>query len=148
MDRTEIKVEATPHDVWAVLADANTFADWVVGCKEVRDVEGPWPAVGAKIHHTVGVGPATLDDTTSVIESEPDRRLVLRARARPAGIAGVHLTLDAVPGGTVVVMEEEIAEGAASHVPDAVTDTLLHPRNVECLRRLKRLSEDRARATG
>jgi hypothetical protein len=45
----------------------------------------------------------------------------------------------------VVVMEEEVLEGPASHVPDAVTDTLLHPRNVVSLRRLKRLAEERAR---
>ena len=142
MDSAEIDVAATPEQVWSVLADATTFADWVVGCKEIRDVEGPWPAVGSKIHHTVGAGPATLDDTTSVVESETNHRLVLRARARPAGIASVHLTIDARRGGgSVVLMEEEVAEGPASHVPDAVTDTLMHPRNVECLRRLKRLAE-------
>ena len=36
-------------------------------------------------------------------------------------------------------MEEEMAEGPASHVPDALTDPLLHQRNIESLQRLKQL---------
>ncbi len=145
MDRAEIEVDAAPADVWAVLADAETFAEWVVGCKEIRAVEGDWPTPGSKIHHTVGVGSATIEDTTSVLEAVPDEHLTLRARARPAGVAGVEITLSqSASGTTTIVMEEEVVDGPASHLPDALTDTLLHPRNLESLRRLKRLAEERA----
>lgn len=148
MDRTELVIEADPSGVWATLADASTFAYWVVGCKEVRHVEGDWPAVGSAIHHTVGVGLMTLDDTTSVEEAEPQRRLVLRARARPAGVARVELTLTAEGAqSTKVTMDEAIIEGPASHLPDAVTDPLLHPRNIASLHRLKDLAEGRMQAS-
>jgi uncharacterized protein YndB with AHSA1/START domain len=145
MDHAETEIAAAPEHVWAILADATTFADWVVGCKEVRDVEGAWPEVGAVLHHTVGAATATIEDTTSVVESEPNRRLVLRARARPAGVATVRLELaSGEGGGTLITMEEEVVDGAASHLPTPVTDVLLKPRNAECLRRLKRLAEERA----
>ena len=146
MDQTEILIAVEPGDVWATLADASTFQDWVVGCKEVRHVEGDWPAVGSAIHHSIGVGAMTIDDTTSVEEAEPGRRLVLRARVRPAGVALVKLTLEAVgAAATNLIMEEAIIDGPISHVPDALTDPVLHPRNVASLRRLKELAEDRAR---
>ncbi len=145
MDRAEIIVDAPPRVVWDTLADPHTFKYWVVGCKDVRHVEGDWPATGSAIHHSVGIGPATIDDTTTVVESEPNRHLALRARARPVGVAVVDITMQpADDGGTCVVMEERVVEGAASHVPDALTDVALHPRNKESLRRLKDLAEQRA----
>ncbi|HUR77084.1 MAG TPA: SRPBCC family protein [Acidimicrobiales bacterium] len=145
MEHAEIDIAVTPEHVWAVLADANTFADWVVGCKEVRHVEGTWPEVGAQLHHTLGVSAATIEDTTSVLESDPYRLLVLRARAQPAGIATVRLELaPADDESTTITMEEEFVDGAASHIPNPVADALLKPRNAECLRRLKRLAEERA----
>jgi uncharacterized protein YndB with AHSA1/START domain len=145
MDRCETVIDVPVEDVWATLADGESFHDWVVGCKEVRKVEGDRPSPGSSIHHSIGVGKVTLDDTTSVVEMEENRRLVLRARIRPAGVAGVIMTLSpAGPSATTVVMEEDVAEGPASHVPDAITDPLLHARNVETLRRLKNLAERRS----
>ena len=145
MDRCETVIDVPVEDVWATLADGESFQDWVVGCKEVRKVEGDWPSPGSSIHHSIGVGKVTLDDLTSVVEMEENRRLVLRARIRPAGVAAVIMTLSpSGPSATTVVMEEDVAEGPASHVPDAITDPLLHARNVETLRRLKNLAESRS----
>ena len=144
MDRSEIAIDAPPAEVWTTLSDGPAFEDWVVGCQAIRDVEGDWPEVGSAIHHRVGAGVLALEDSTTVVESERERRLVLRARIRPAGVAMVHISLEPGPAnGTTVVMEEEMAEGPASHVPDALTDPLLHQRNVESLQRLKQLVEDR-----
>jgi uncharacterized protein YndB with AHSA1/START domain len=148
VSRCETEIDAPPEDVWSTLstlADGTTFQDWVAGCKEVRAVEGAWPEPGSSIHHSVGVGALTIDDTTTVEAMEPDRRLVLRAKVRPVGVARVELTLElAASGGTTVVMEEEPIDGPASHVPDAVTEPLLHLRNAETLRRLKALVEKSA----
>src|SRR4051812_22812020 len=130
--------------VWAVIADGDAFEYWVAGCQKIRGVEGSWPAIGASIHHRVGVGALTIADSTSVEEAEPDRRLVLRARVRPLGIARIVLTLDAPDtASTRVVMEEQAIEGPAAFVPDAVLRPLLDARNAETLRRLKRVAETR-----
>ena len=144
MSRCETVIEASIDDVWGTLADGDTFQDWVVGCQMVRHVEGTWPMPGSAIHHRIGVGNATIDDTTTVVEMEAPRRLVLRARVRPIGVACVELTLTpAEPSGTTVVLEENVVDGPISHAPEILTDPLLHARNVETLRRLKHLAESR-----
>ena len=91
-------VNAEPADVWAVLADGWLYALWVVGAARMREVDDTWPAVGARLHHSVGTWPMLVDDTTSVLEVEPGRRLKLRARAWPAGEGEVELRLDADVG--------------------------------------------------
>jgi uncharacterized protein YndB with AHSA1/START domain len=144
MDCAEIDVDASPEVVWATLADAKTFEYWVVGCKDVRFVEGDWPELGASIHHRVGIGPATIDDTTSVIESTTERHLALRARARPVGVARVDIELQPCDGNrTTVVMRERVVEGPMTRVPDRLHGLLLHGRNLESLRRLRMLAEGR-----
>jgi hypothetical protein len=119
--------EASPHEVFDVLSDGWLFPSWVVGASRIRDVELTWPAVGARIHHSFGVWPLVLDDTTSVLEWHPPHRAVFRA------------------GGCLVVMEEEAVTGPGALVPDAVLDPALGIRNRETLRRLAWLAEGRLR---
>jgi uncharacterized protein YndB with AHSA1/START domain len=111
MAQTTSHVAATPDRVFAALADAWTYERWVVGCKEIRAVDDSWPAPGATFHHSVGLGPITVRDTTTVIECEAPRRIVLRARARPAGVARVELDLAETDGGTEVAMIERPVSG-------------------------------------
>jgi uncharacterized protein YndB with AHSA1/START domain len=131
-------IPAAPDQVWAVLADPMRYAEWVVGAQEVRGFDGEWPARGARFHHTVGFGPIHIHDNTSVLESTPAHRLVLRARARPFGHARVELNLTTSEGGTLVEMTEEPTSPVARFARKAL-DPLIHSRNVEALRRLERL---------
>ena len=143
MARTATVVNAPPEAVWAVLADPPTYEEWVVGSKEIRRWDPEWPAVGAAFHHTVQVGPLPVKDRTTVLESEPPRRLVLRARARPTGIAHVALTLTPQGAGTRVAMAEWPVSGPPAALANPVQDFLINRRNDEALRRLKRLAERR-----
>jgi uncharacterized protein YndB with AHSA1/START domain len=138
-------IDATPEQVFAVLLDPWTYKDWVVGADDIRDVDNDWPAVGSRFHHTVGVGPAKTDDNTKVVAVDPPRRLVLEARARPAGVAHVEFVVEADHDGSRVTIEEYPIDGAAEKVPSALTDLGLKIRNVETLRRLRHLVEERAR---
>ena len=95
-----------PTAVWAALADAGSYGYWVVGSKLIRDADPDWPAVGSRFHHTIGFGPFTVEDHTEAIESEPGRRLVLRAKGRPVLTARVTLDLHPEDGGTRVEMAE------------------------------------------
>ena len=141
-------IPATPDEVFAVLADARTYEHWVVGCDEIRGVEGEWPAVGSKFFHTVGVGPLKTSDNTMVVEVDPPRKLVLEARARPAGVAQVIFILNEVADGTEVEIEEYPVKGAAKVIDNPVQDGLIKVRNVETLRRLeKQVLERRGDAT-
>jgi uncharacterized protein YndB with AHSA1/START domain len=137
-------IETTPERVWDVLADGWLYPLWVVGATRMRDVEDDWPAVGSRIHHSVGAWPVVIDDHTEVLVCEPGRLLELRARAWPTGEALVSIRLTAVGGGTEVVIEEDVTSGPARLVPRPVRNPPLHWRNVEALRRLAFLAERRA----
>lgn len=136
---------ATPEQVWAVLADGWTFGSWVVGASRVRAVEESWPSRGRRVHHSVGSWPAVIDDETLVVESEPNRRLVLQARIRPLGEARVEITLEPTAGGTRLTMSEDFTNGPGSLVPRAGRQAGLRVRNAEALHRLALMAERRTR---
>lgn len=137
-------VKATPDQVWHVLSDGRLYPLWVVGASRMREVDDHWPAVGARLHHSVGAWPLLLDDTTEVMEVVPGSRLTLRARAWPAGAAEVVLRLEALGVETEIVIEENVVSGPGALLPGVVEDPLLGWRNVETLRRLALLVEGRA----
>lgn len=144
MSRTEMHVDAQPEDVFAVLADPDSYGDWVVGSKEIRGADDGFPASGTRFYHRVGFGPIDISDNTEVVESQPPHRLVLHAKARPMGVARVELAMVPQDGGTLVEMREEPISPVSRLMHNPLADFLLHGRNVEALRRLKRLAEQHA----
>jgi uncharacterized protein YndB with AHSA1/START domain len=141
MARTTTHIDASPERVFDVLDDARTYEFWVVGCKEIRSVDPEWPAVDAAFHHTVGMGPISVSDSTSILERERPSHLKLRARARPTGIAHVDFALSPSGSGTNIVITEVPVEGPPAKLHNPLQDKLIHHRNVETLRRLKWLAE-------
>ena len=138
----EITVDAPPSAVWGVLADPETYEEWVVGNKAIRGHDPNWPAPGTEFHHKVGFGPVTVRDKTVSLEAIPHRRLVMNVRALPVGHGIVTFELTEAGGGTHVRMEECLAGGPAKRV-SPVLDPLTRLRNVETLRRLRRCAESR-----
>jgi uncharacterized protein YndB with AHSA1/START domain len=140
MARNVALIPGTPERIWTVLADPGSYAYWVVGSDTVRDADGDWPQPGTKIHHRVGVGPLKLNDDTQVVEADPQRRLVLHARARPFGTARVELEL--IPEGmsTRVVMIEGPDDRFSRLLHNPLADRLLRRRNETALRRLSELA--------
>ena len=132
---------ATLEQVWAVLADGWSYAGWVVGASRIRRVEGPWPAVGSRVHPSVGSWPVLLDDETEVLECDPPRRLVLQARGRPFGEARVSLQVQPHAGGCTVSMLEDATHGPGRLIPKPLRQLAVVPRNRESLRRLVYLAE-------
>lgn len=137
-------IDATPADVWDVLADGWLFPLWVVGASRIRDVDPEWPAVGSSIHHSVGVWPALIDDHTDVLAAEPGESLRLRARAWPMGEAEVLLTISPDGDRTQVSIHEDAVSGPGRLTPEPVRAPGLKWRNTETLRRLTLLVEGRA----
>lgn len=145
MSTTSRPVAATPEQVWEVLSDGWLYPLFVVGAARMRDVDDTWPAVGARLHHSVGSWPLLIDDTTEVLEVEENRRLLLLARGWPAGQAHVDISLQPSGGTTVVTMTEDATAGPGLLVPKPLRDAQLHVRNVEALRRLAFVVEGRTR---
>lgn len=136
-------VDASPEQVWAVLADGWLYPLWVVGAARIRGVDPTWPQEGSRIHHSFGLWPALIDDHTRVLEVVPGRRIVLKARGWPAGEAHVHVELEAEGSGTRVRLWEDAVAGPGMLVPKPLRQLALHPRNVESLRRLGLLAVGR-----
>ncbi|GAA4113200.1 SRPBCC family protein [Knoellia locipacati] len=135
-------VAAPAERVWEVLADGWSYATWVVGTARIRDVDTTWPQPGSRIHHSVGLWPVLLSDTTCVEACEPGRHLVLTARGWPLGEARVELLVESDgPGSCTVTMTEDAVSGPGSLPPRLVRQAMILPRNHEALRRLAYLAE-------
>ena len=107
----------SPEQVFAVLHDGWTYPVWVVGASRMRDVDAGWPAPGTTLHHSFGMWPLLIDDTTEAIEIEPGQRLVLEARGWPVGKARVEITVNAAANGSLVSIAEDVTDGPAQLVP-------------------------------
>src|SRR3954447_20253295 len=110
---TETLIGVGPDAVFKLLADGRSYGEWGVGAKNIRDVDPGWPEPGSKIHHTVGLGPFVIRDSTKVVMAEEPTRLQLEARVRPTGVAAIDLRLIPEDEGTRVVMREDVVSGPA-----------------------------------
>lgn len=137
-------VAASPDAVFDVLADGWLFPVWVVGASRMRAVDEAWPAVGSRMHHSVGAWPALIDDYTEVREWDPPRRAVLRARLWPIGEARIELDVQPAEGGCAVTITETPTSGPFAIAPRPVVDLSITMRNTEALNRLAYLAEGHA----
>jgi uncharacterized protein YndB with AHSA1/START domain len=137
------RINASPERVWVELSDGWMYTGWVVGASHIRGVDGHWPDTGSRLHHEVGAWPLTVRDSTQVIESVPAQRLVLQARAWPAGEARIELSLEPDGTGTIVRMVEYPTNGAAKVLHNPVNEAILTKRNRESLDRLACIAENR-----
>lgn len=141
------EVAAPPDAVWAILADGWCYATWVVGASRIRGVDADWPAVGSRVHHSIGLWPALIDDITRVEQSTPAKELVLTARGWPAGEAHVHLSVQPLgEGHSLVTITEDAVSGPVRLLPGPVRHLMLAPRNRETLLRLALLAEGHHRS--
>ena len=140
--RSTLPFRSSPEDVFAVLADGHRYADWVVGAKRVRAVDDTWPEPGSRFHHEVGVGPLTLKDSSELLSMDPPRQVVLEVRAWPAGKARVTITVSpGQGGGSEVLMEEVRTDGPAKALDSWPLRRVTMLRNVESLKRLRRVAD-------
>lgn len=141
------ETSASVEDVWDVLADGWTYAQWVVGNSRIRAVDPNWPEPGSRIHHSIGLWPLVINDTTTVEACTPHRELVLLANTRPLGKARITMRLSSIDGptgsGCLIEMAEVPANVPLRWLPDAVGLTIARPRNRECTWRLAALAERR-----
>jgi uncharacterized protein YndB with AHSA1/START domain len=137
-----VVIAADPDTVFEILCDPDAYVTWVVGADRLRAVDDNWPQPGARFHHSVGVGPAKLHDSTVMRSHERPRLVKLRIQARPLIVADVEFRLEAVDGGTCVSMTEE-ATGGLLYFAGPLAKPILTVRNRLALRRLSDLVEKR-----
>ena len=127
-----------------VLADPRTYDSVVVGSRRIRWFDPHWPEVGARFHHTVGLGPVTVRDHTEVVEEDLPGYLRLMVHLGPLGSAEVVFRLTPDGDRTLAEMTETPVSGALalSWSPPAIA--LARWRNARVLARLEEVSQGRA----
>jgi hypothetical protein len=138
-----VLVRRAPEQVWDVLSDGWSYADWVVGTREIRSVDDHWPALGSAIDYTVGLGPLHLTGRTIVRSVEPGRELGLEADARSIGTARIVIRLHPWGDDTVVVLDEHPLRGPGYRLHNAFSDAVLLLRGRPMVKNLARLVERR-----
>jgi uncharacterized protein YndB with AHSA1/START domain len=138
--RVRLLVDAPPAQVWEVLADGDAYGDWVVGARPVRQVDADWPAVGASLAYSVGVGPLELRDRTTVRRCEPQHLLDLDVSV-PGGSVRVVLRLQAQGSRTLVELDEHPSGGLLGLLHSPVGSAAFAARGALMLRRLRDLIE-------
>jgi uncharacterized protein YndB with AHSA1/START domain len=106
MTTVERRFRASSEQVYEALIDAERYPLWLVGAKVVHVPDSEWPAPGSSFDHRVGVGPLEVDDSTTVREVRPGRRLRLLVRARPFLEADVDFDVTSDGSGSVLRMDE------------------------------------------
>ena len=144
MEKISRDCSSTPQQVFDVLADGWLYASWVVGAARIREVDPAWPIVGSRIHHSVGPWPLLIDDETVVMEYDPPRSLVLRAKGWPVGEAIVRIEVAARPGGCTVSISEDVTAGPGKFVPAPLRQAAIRWRNRETVQRLVLLAQGRS----
>jgi uncharacterized protein YndB with AHSA1/START domain len=143
MPTNERFMPVPPQAVWDALSDPGGYAYWVVGSKVVRDADPHWPAPSSRFHHTIGIGPITVEDHTEALEAQPPERLRMRAKGRPLGTATVTLEMTPRDGGTLVRISESTDGIFAPLDWNPLFRILTRARNAESLMRLEELAERR-----
>ena len=136
-------MRCTADDLFAVLADGWLYPVWVVGAARMRDVDPEWPQEGARIHHSLGVWPVLVHDTTEMVEWDPPRHVRLRPKAGPLGRGIIRVDVRPHGDGIAVTIAEEPVSGLPAALPGILWGPLLRLRNHECLNRLAALAEGR-----
>ncbi|MEZ0342167.1 SRPBCC family protein [Mycobacterium sp. pV006] len=140
----ERETSAPRQRVWDVIADGWTYSQWVVGNSRMRAVDPKWPEPGSTIHHSIGVWPAVINDSTVVDSCTPGSEIVLIANGRPFGKARITLRLHDLPdGGCRIEMSEIPITPPMSWLPHSASLALVFPRNRETTWRLAAMAEKR-----
>jgi uncharacterized protein YndB with AHSA1/START domain len=142
MPPVSMHFDAPPERTWEVLSEPREYGFWVTGARGVHEADPNWPEPGATFRHTQGIAPLVITDTTSVLASDPPRRIELEARVRPLLIARVVVAVEPEGDGSLVTMEELATGGLLAplmRLPGA--GTLIRARNKESLRRMRKVAE-------
>lgn len=140
-------VHAEADQVWAVLADPDTYPSWLLGAQRIRAVDPAFPEPGSGFDHTVGASDkVSVDDSSTSLEADPGRTLVLEVRARPLFRGVVRFRLVPVRDGTEVALGEEAL--GPLRLASPLLDPVLAARNRRSLARLQELVEARAAGSG
>ncbi len=134
-------ITASPQTVWAVLADGDRYAEWVVGTSDSTPLRGRWPEKGAAITYEVRLGPARLTNETVVRRCEEGTALELEAHAGWLGTARIAIELRPWGEHCLVIVDEHPLRGVGGTLHTVGTEALIQLRHRAMLPRLAKVCE-------
>ncbi|MGW7329006.1 SRPBCC family protein [Streptomyces sp. NPDC054840] len=135
-------IHAAPHEVWAALADASRYADWVVGTSDSQPARGLWPELGSALEYTVRLGPWTASGTTVVRRVKEPDELELEIDSGPLGTARVAIEIRSWGEESLVIVDEHPLRGVGGSLHNAALDALIQLRHRDMLKRLANVVEE------
>ncbi|MFD9389389.1 SRPBCC family protein [Streptomyces sp. NPDC060000] len=139
-------IKASPRTVWAVLADGDRYAEWVVGPSSSQQREGDWPQVDSTIAYEIRIGPVSLTNETVVRRCEEPHVLELEARAGVLGTARIAFELRPWGRHCLVILDEHPLQGVSGLLHNAGVEVVSQIRHRALLGRLARVCESEAHA--
>ncbi|MFI7008262.1 SRPBCC family protein [Streptomyces sp. NPDC050145] len=140
MARNRRLILSSPAEVWGLLSDGYRYGEWVTGTQRVLGADPDWPEVGAALKVRVGMGPLTLDDTSTVRICEPQRRLELEAKADPFGAARIAMRLTPWGEHTLFELDWHPLRGPGTRMHGLLVDYLVKVRNGMMLTKLAEIA--------
>jgi len=134
MTVTEHTFDISAGVLFHVIVDPETYPQWLVGTKNIREVSADWPQPGSYFKHTVGFGPIAIPDKTTARAVEAPRMLELLVRARPAIEAVVRFEITADGTGSKLRMTETPV--GIHKLISPLAQPLIRARNERSLKRL------------
>lgn len=84
--RKSIYIAQDPRDVYDfALGDLQSLPDWMVSVDTVEGADERWPEVGASHTYTRKVTGREIRGTTTILEADPPRRVVMREEVQVEG---------------------------------------------------------------
>jgi uncharacterized protein YndB with AHSA1/START domain len=105
--RVATTIAAPPDRVWAAIADISSHVRWMEDAVAIRFTSPSHAGKGATFDCDTRIGPLRLTDRMEVAEWDPPRVMGIRHVGVVTGSGRFHL--EAVPGGTRFVWEEDLA---------------------------------------
>ena len=139
---SRITVAAARSTVFDVVSDPHTYPEWLVGTERMRSVDTEFPRPGATFDHSVGAGPATIDDSSESVAVQANARLVLRVHAGPFHARVEFDLTDDGAGNTEIRLSEQPIGWFAPLRP--LLRPSLQARNSRSLTRLRDLIDARS----
>lgn len=141
MAENKTVVDVEPRKVFDIFLNPPMYPAWVAGPKRFVQADPEWPAPGSAFYFKLFGG--AREDKTELLEIDEPRRLVLKAHVRPFGISRVVLELEPRGSGTQITMIETLEWPSGPAAVRRIADAIFYLRNIEALRRLKRIAEAR-----
>jgi hypothetical protein len=131
--------------LWLVLADAASYAQWLLHLTEIRQIDGDWPTPGAAFEYRFRWGPIKLSGRATVLQAHPPGHVRVRWRRGLLGVSIADVSLQPVADRTVVRVTEEPEGLFAGVSTNPLVDGPRTANTVTSLDRLERLARAGAR---